>query len=144
MAVPHTHWRSPRVRLEDAAPAILRAPDGHQQRGKLEVVSLSGGLLNMADTLEQGARLKLLFMTQTGPVLGAVEMLPPVSTDRQAFRFVDIEKVDQGRLRATVHSLSEPVQDSWIEKYRAATAQRSPEQRGFFRSLVRSLFLLTF
>jgi hypothetical protein len=139
---PHTQWRSPRVRFEDAAPAILRAPDGRQQRGKLEVLSLNGGLLNLTDTLEQGSRRKLLFVGNSGPVLSAVEMLPPVSTDRQPFRFVALEKADQGRLRSTVQLLSDSPQDAWIEKYRAATAPRRPERRGFFASLVRSLFLL--
>jgi hypothetical protein len=127
------------VHLEDAPPAILRAPNGHQQRGKLEVLSLNGGLLQMSNMLEQGSRLKLLFLTQTGPVSGSVEMLCPVSTERQPFRFVDLEKADQGRLRATVQSFTAPVQDAWIEKYRAAMLKR-PEPRGFFRLLFRSLF----
>lgn len=143
MPTPNAPWRSPRVRLEDAAPVILRAPDGQQQRGTLEIVSLSGGLLRMSSTIEQGSRLKLLFVTHTGPVLGAVEMLPPVSTNQQPFRFVGIDKLDQGRLRATVQSVSAPVQDAWIEKYRAATANRKPQPRGFFRSLVRSLLSIT-
>ena len=140
---PHTHWRSPRVRLGDATPAILRAPDGRQQRGKLEVLSLSGGLLNLTDTLEQGAQRKLLFVADAGPVLGAIEMLRPVSNDRQPFRFVGIEKADQGRLKTTVQSYSDSPQDAWIEKFRAATAPRKPARQGFFSSLLRSL-LLTF
>ncbi len=142
MPAPTTPWRSPRVRLEDAAPAILRAPGGQQQRGTLEVLSLNGGLLRMSSTLEQGSRLKLLFVTQTGPVLGCVEMLPPVSTEHQPFRFVEIEKADHGRLRATVQSFLPAVQDAWIEKYRAAMSKRTPERRGFLRFLrwPRSLF----
>jgi hypothetical protein len=142
MPAPTMPWRSPRVRLDDAAPAILRAPDGQQQRGKIEVLSLNGGLLQMSSTFEQGSRLKLLFVTQTGPVLGAVEMLPAVSTVRQPFRFVSIEKADHGRLRATVQSFLPAVQDAWIEKYRAATAKRRPEKRGLFRFLLRSFLLL--
>jgi hypothetical protein len=142
MPPPETPWRSPRVRLDDAA-AILRAPDGRQQRGKIETLSLNGGLLSLSSTVEQGSRLKLLFLTQTGPVMGAVEMLPPVSSERQAFRFVGLEKTDKGRLRSTIQSSCTPVQDAWIEKYRAATANRKPERGGFFRSLFRSLLSLT-
>jgi len=143
MPAPNAPWRYPRVHLTDATTAILRAPDGHQQRGLLEIVSLSGGLLNMSSTLEQGSRFKLMFMTHTGPVLGGVEMLPPVSSERQPFRFVELEKSDQYRLRDTVQSFTPVVQDAWIEKYRAATANRRPEKRrGFFQSLVRSLILL--
>ncbi len=143
MVNPHTLLRSPRVHLGDATPAILRMPDGRQQRGKLEVLSLNGGLLNMSNTLEQGARLKLLFVTSTGPVLGAVEMLRPVSTDRQPFRFVGVDKLDQGRLRSTVQSLSNPVQDEWIDKYRAALNAPTPARKGFFHSLFKSLILLS-
>jgi hypothetical protein len=135
MPAPTTPWRYPRVRLEDAAPAILRAPDGHQQRGKLEVLSLSGGLLSMSSMFLQGSRLKLMFMTQAGPVLGSVEMLSPVSSERQPFRFIALEKADQGRLRAMVQSFLPAVQDAWIEKYRAAMAKRAPERRGFLRFL---------
>lgn len=142
MPSPNPPWRFPRVHLTDAATAILRTPDGQQQRGRLEVVSLSGGLLNMSTTLEQGSRLKLMFMTQTGPVLGGVEMLPPVSSDRQPFRFIDLEKSDQYRLRDTVQSFTPVVQDAWIEKYRSATINRKPEPRGFFRGLLRSFFSL--
>ena len=138
MPTPNAPWRSPRVRLDQAAPAILRAPDGQQQRGKLEILSLSGGLLQMATTIEQGSRLKLLFVTDTGPVLGAVEMLPPVSTERQPFRFLDIQKVDKSRLRATVQSHSDCVQDAWIEKYRAAMTPKTHPRRSF-RSLLRSI-----
>jgi len=56
---------------------------------------------------------------------------------------VELEKSDQYRLRDTVQSFTPVVQDAWIEKYRAATANRRPEKRrGFFQSLVRSLILL--
>jgi hypothetical protein len=117
-------------------------PDGRQQRGKLEVLSLNGGLLNMPNTLEQGSRLKLLFVTNTGPVLGAVEMLRPVSMDRQAFRFVGVERADQLRLRSTVQSFSSPQQDAWIDKYRAAVSAPPPQKKGIFHYLLRSLILL--
>jgi hypothetical protein len=142
MPDPHTHWRSPRARLGDVTPAILRLPDGRQHRGSLEVLSLNGGLLHMSNMVEQGSHLKLLFVTRTGPVLGAVEMLRPVSTTQQPFRFLAVEGVDQRRLRATVQSVSEPAPDAWIEKYRAAVRHRKPEQRGFFRVVLRSLTLL--
>ena len=93
MPNPHTHWRSPRAHLGADVPAILRLPNGRQHRGNLETLSLSGGLLNLSDMLEQGSHPKLLFVSSTGPVLGAVEMLRPVSTTQQPFRFVAVEGV---------------------------------------------------
>jgi hypothetical protein len=143
--LPHSHanWRSPRVQLADIMPAVLRLPDGRSHRGKLETLSLTGGLLSMTDTLDQGSRIKLMFLTQTGPVLGSAEMLTPVSTTRQPFRFVAIEEGGQRRLRTVIQSSLHPGEQEWIEKYRAAVAHRSPTSRGVFRAVVGSLTLLT-
>jgi hypothetical protein len=139
----HTYWRSPRVRLADITPAVLRLPDGRSHRGKLETVSLTGGLLSMAKMLDRGSRIKLMFLTHTGPVLGAAEMLSPVSTTRQPFRFVALEEGDQRRLRAVVQSFLAPVEQSWIEKYRAALVHRNPARRGVLGIVLGSLKLLT-
>jgi hypothetical protein len=142
MPNPHTHWRSPRAHLGADVPAILRLPDGRQHRGNLEVVSLNGGLLNLSDMLEQGSHPKLLFVTSNGPVLGSVEMLRPVSTTRQPFRFVAVEGVDQRRLRSTVQEHSQPAPDAWMEKYRAAVRAEVPKPRNLFRIAMSSLGLL--
>lgn len=139
----HTYWRSPRVRLADITPAVLRLPDGRSHRGKLETISLTGGLLSMANMLDRGSRIKLMFLTHTGPVLGAAEMLSPVSTTRQPFRFVALEEGDQRRLRAVVQSFLAPVEQAWIEKYRAALVHRNPARRGVFEIVLGSLKLLT-
>ncbi|HTS36542.1 MAG TPA: hypothetical protein VMH04_12770 [Candidatus Solibacter sp.] len=130
-------WRSPRVRLNDITPAVLRLPNGKHSRGQLETISLTGGLLNMTNMLGQGSRIRLMFLTQNGPVTGSAEMLSPVATFRQPFRFVALEAEDQRRLRAVVHSSSQPfadpVEQAWIQKYRAALAQQKPRRRGVFR-----------
>ena len=143
--LPHSHanWRSPRVRLADITPAVLRLPDGCRHRGKLESISLTGGLLSMPNLLDRGSRIKLMFLTQTGPVLGAAEMLSPVSTTRQPFRFVALEEGDQGRLRAVVQGFLDPGEQAWIEKYRAALVQRNPARRGVFRGVLAFLTLFT-
>lgn len=140
---PQTNWRSPRVQLADITPAVLRLPDGRRHRGKLETLSLTGGLLSMSNMLDRGSRIKLMFLTQTGPVLGAAEMLSPVSTTRQPFRFVALEEGDQRRLRTVIQSSLYLGEQAWIEKYRAAVAHRKPERRGVFRVVVGSLTLLT-
>ncbi len=139
----HTNWRSPRARLADITPAVLRLPDGCRHRGKLETISLTGGLLSMPNLLDRGSRIKLMFLTHTGPVLGAAEMLSPVSTTRQPFRLVALEEGDQGRLRAVVQSFLDPGEQAWIEKYRAALVQRNPARRGVFRVVLAFLTLFT-
>ena len=138
----HANWRSPRARLADITPAVLRLPDGCRHRGKLESISLTGGLLSMPNLLDRGSRIKLMFLTHTGPVLGAAEMLSPVSTTRQPFRFVALEEGDQGRLRAIVQGFLDPGEQAWIEKYRAAV-QRNPPRRGVFPAVLALLTLFT-
>ena len=56
--------------------------------GSLEVFSSTGGLLSLQKPLIRGTRIKVMFLTQSGPVLGAAEMLSPVSWTQQPFRFV--------------------------------------------------------
>jgi hypothetical protein len=138
----HTYWRSPRVRLADITPAALRLADGRRQRGQLETISLTGGLLSMPDILDQGSRIRLMFLTPRGPVLASAEMLSPVSTTRQPFRFVALEEGDQRRLRAVVQSFLVPGEQEWIEKYRAAVAHQKPARRGVFRVAFGSFTLL--
>jgi hypothetical protein len=155
---PNANYRSPRVQLADMTHAVLRLPDGHRSRGKLETVSLTGGLLSVSPMLDQGSRIKLMFLTHTGPVFGTAEMLSPVSTTRQPFRFISLEKGDARRLRAALRaSLNQNqgqnpgqnpgqnlVEQAWIEKYRATLVHRNPRQRGVFRIVLEALTLLTF
>src|SRR5947209_18293510 len=81
-------FRPPRVRMTGFAPAVLRFHDGGCATGSLEVISPTGGLLCVPKSANRGSRVKLMFLTQMGPVLGSAELLRPVSWTRQPFRFV--------------------------------------------------------
>jgi len=70
--------------------------------GKLQVISLTGGLLYLSNLLGQGSRVKLIFLTNSGPVLGAAEMLSPISWTQQPFRFLTLDECDQRKLRAAI------------------------------------------
>ena len=139
----YANYRSPRVRLADVTPAVLRLPDGHSSRGQLETISLTGGLLSMSNMLDRGSCIKLMFLTHTGPVLGAAEMLSPVSTTQQPFQFVALEEGDQRRLRAAVQSALglNPGERGWIEKYRPTLVHRNPPRRGVFQVVLEALTL---
>src|SRR6201987_3074269 len=97
--------RSPRLYLDGGTPAVVRFPDGERISGSLEVVSLSGGLLALDNTLEKGSQVKLMFVTGAGSVLAAAEMLAPVSRSRQPFRFVELARQDRHRLGASLSVL---------------------------------------
>lgn len=95
------------------------------------MVSLTGGLLGLSPPLHQGSLVKLMFLTSTGPVMGAAEMLSPVTRSQQPFRFVTLHEEAQRRLKTAIQSSLYPQgpQEAWIEKYRAAIDQIEPRQR---------------
>jgi len=118
---PHAKQRSPRAHLADVTPAVLRLQNGWRVPGKLQVISVTGGLLSLSKPLSQGCQVKVMFVTQAGPVLGAAEMLSPVPSGLQPFKFTTLCHDDRSRLQAVIqsstkHSCSDNTQ---IEKYRA-------------------------
>ena len=96
---PYPDRRAPRLNLSDNTPAVLRFEDGHRTQAQLEIISVTGGLLALPKPVVRQSRVKLMFVTPTGPVLGTAEMLKPVSWGQQPFRFVGLEKDDQRRLQ---------------------------------------------
>lgn len=96
--------RSPRVRLPELTPAVVRIESGLRVAGNLEVVSLTGGLLSLSKPLNQGSQVKLMFVTETGPVLGDAEMLQREPAGAQAFKFTMLFDQDRSRLQAAIQS----------------------------------------
>jgi len=94
--------RSPRMHLADLTPAVLRLQNGWRIRGKLQVISVTGGLLCLSKPLSQGCQVKVLFLTHAGPVLGAAEMLNSVPSGLQPFRFTTLCEDDWSRLQAMI------------------------------------------
>jgi deoxyhypusine synthase len=127
-------WRVPRVHLESNTPAVLRFPTGQRIGASLQVVSLTGGLLSVPQALIQGSQVKLMFLTGGGSVLGAAEMLRPISDALQPFRFVSLAADDHRRLGTLIwqHSSQNKFDEVWIEKLRAASAQQTENLRWRF------------
>ncbi len=96
--------RPPRVQFTHTPEAVLRFQSGHRVRGKLQVISIAGGLLSLSSLLDQGSRVKLMFLTDAGTVVGTAEMLPSISGTLQPFRFVVIDESDERRLRDVIQS----------------------------------------
>jgi hypothetical protein len=159
--------RAPRVRATEHTPAVLRFPTGDCVTGTLEVISSTGGLLSLSKPLIRGTRIKVMFLTQRGPVLGAAEMLSPVSWTEQPFRFVALAYGDQRRLKAITGDSSKlekpspeqtrpttsrvaPSEDDapegailntepdWIDKYRDAVS-RNPPRRPLLERMLEAL-----
>jgi hypothetical protein len=84
--------------------------DGVRARGKLQTISVTGGLLRLAKALEQGDFVEVAFHTQSGPVHGMAEMLVPMrATDGvlQPFRFVALGDDDHRVLRMVVDQVTD-------------------------------------
>ena len=119
-------WRCPRAHLDGNNPIVLRFPNGQRIAAKLQVISVTGGLLSLSKSVDQGSRVRLMFLTEAGSVLGGAEMLPPVSDRLQPFRFIALPAVDQRRVGALIGEWSQNKSElAWIEKLRAASAQHN-------------------
>lgn len=141
---PSSQWRVPRANLDGNTPAVLRFPDGQRTSANLQVISLTGGLLSVPQPMDQGSRVKVMFLTGEGSVLGGAEMLHPVSNELQPFRFVSLAADDQQRLKTLIwqQSNQNKSEDEWIEKLRAASANRE-EPRPWRFKLAGAVGLLT-
>ena len=99
---PNSNWRSPRLEYTPSTPAVLRCESGRRIRAKLQVISVTGGLLHIHSPLDHGSQMKLMFLTGAGVVLGTVEMLPSLSNTHQPFRFITMNEEDERRLRNVI------------------------------------------
>jgi len=108
---PHPTRRAARVQLGDSVLAAIRLEDGRRTRAKLQSVSVTGGLLHLAQSLAQGDFAEVAFQTQSGPVRGMAEILSPTRKTTtgvlQAFRFVALEDDDHRRLRTSLDHVAD-------------------------------------
>ena len=86
--------RAPRLNLSDVTHAALRFEDGHRTSGTTGSHLADRGHAFLPKPAVRESRVKLMFVTPTGPVLGTAEMLNPVSWNQQPFRFVGLEGDD--------------------------------------------------
>ena len=102
--------RATRIQLT-TAPATVKLNDGIRTKGKLQVVSVTGGLLHLTKALSDGDFVEVAFQTHSGNVEGMAEMLTPVRTAPgsvfQPFRFVALGDDDHRILHAMIESESD-------------------------------------
>ena len=100
--------RSPRVQLNGSVAAAIRAEGGQKARGKLQTISITGGVLQLPVELSAGDFVEIAFHTRSGAVHGMAEMLQPVrkfqSACLQPFRFVALGDDDHRKLRMALDS----------------------------------------
>jgi hypothetical protein len=105
---PHRNRRATRIRLANAVPAQVSLDGGERIQGKIQTLSINGGLLQLGQTLDAGDFVDIAFETPDGAVRGTAEMLPPLQASApkplQAFRFVVLEDRDHEAIRSMVDS----------------------------------------
>jgi hypothetical protein len=108
-----THFPQPNpqhraIRVRNKASVLVTLGDGQRAKAKLQIVSVTGGLLQMVKALEAGDFVEVAFQTESGPVHGMAEMLHPRRTAANAimqpFRFVALDDDDHTTLRFVVNS----------------------------------------
>jgi hypothetical protein len=108
---PHPSRRAARVQLGDSVLAAIRLEDGRHAKAKLQTISVTGGLLEIAKSLGQGDFVEVGFQTQSGPVRGMAEILTPMRKTSggvlQPFRFVALEDDDHRRLRSSLDHVAD-------------------------------------
>jgi len=107
---PHADRRATRVHVGSTISALVTLEDGNRAKGKLQTVSITGGLLRLAKALHQGDFVEVAFQTQSGPVQGMAEMLNPVTAREgilQPFRFIALGDDDHRNLRMVVDAVSD-------------------------------------
>ena len=106
---PHPQHRATRIQLGNTVPALVMREDGLRAKARIQIVSVTGGLLQLASALEEGDFVEVAFRTQSGPVHGMAEMLHPKQTSTHAilqpFRFVALGDDDHRKLRMALESL---------------------------------------
>ena len=104
---PNPTHRANRVKLA-TTPVVVKLGDGKQTKGNIQVVSVNGGLLQLARALSEGDFVEVAFTTLTGGVQGMAEMLHPVGKGQgsvfQAFRFVALDDEAHQSLRMAIES----------------------------------------
>lgn len=108
---PNAQHRATRIQLGTSATALVKLEDGQRAKGRLQTVSMTGGLLHLSRALGEGDFVEVAFQTQSGPVHGMAEMLHPkrISAEGilQAFRFVALDDDDHRTLSYAVSTTSE-------------------------------------
>ncbi len=116
-----TPARPPRVRFPKTTSVVVRKKDNACVPAKLELVSITGGLLELTRPLDRGTNVRLLFLLGKGTVFSVAEMLAPVSWTQQPFRFVTLYDDDKRRLKAEIQLTlqAKPEKHVEIERTRA-------------------------
>jgi hypothetical protein len=94
-----------RVKLRGSILALIRLPNRREVRSKLHQISITGGLLNVEQLLDEKLQIELIFHLGETTIREKAEMLFPMWATQgwlQPFRFVDLPDANRDILRANL------------------------------------------
>jgi hypothetical protein len=111
--------RAFRVKLRGAVLTLIRLPNQHDLRGKLHMLSTSGGLMNVEKPLDEKLKVELIFRVGEITIREKAEVMFPMWATQgwlQPFRFVELSEARKCELEKTllafVQGLQEPASSS--------------------------------
>ena len=103
--------RAPRAKVRGTIGAIVRLENGRQLPAKLQQLSITGGLLDLATYLEERTWVDLTVFLSSGPVRATAEMMFPMMGAvgyLQPFRFTSLGEEQLHSIDREVTSLLSP------------------------------------
>jgi hypothetical protein len=100
--------RGQRVRLGGSILALLLLENGRQIRGRLNQLSVNGGLLSLESPLDEGIRVTVLFHIGCTSVRCRAQMLFPMWATQgylQPFRFLELPEASYASLNRELENL---------------------------------------
>jgi hypothetical protein len=105
---PRRKLRAPRVSLWDTASATIQLQNGRQLWARALRISITGGLLELANYLDEGVTVNLTLHLGTRTVRGKASTLFPMwamQGYQQPFRFTDLRDEDCVALESEIREL---------------------------------------
>jgi hypothetical protein len=103
--------RAARTRLSGSVLALILLPNGRQLNARIHQLSITGGVLQIANPLDESIAVELAFHVGKNTVRTKVEMLFPMWATQgclQPFRFVALSDEDRAKLDKSLQSLVQP------------------------------------
>jgi hypothetical protein len=100
--------RGLRVRLAGSVLVLVLLENGRQIRGRMNQLSVNGGLLSLETPLDEAIRVTVLFHLGTTTIRCRARMMFPMWATKgclQPFRFVDLPDADRDNLSSELDTL---------------------------------------
>jgi hypothetical protein len=103
-----------RVKLRGSILALIRLPNRREVRGKLHQLSITGGLVNLEQPLDEKLQVELIFHLGQTTIREKAEMMFPMWATQgwlQPFRFIDLQEANKSILETNLLALMHPPQE---------------------------------